>query len=212
MRCQNGSCRRAFHGVALCSLPRMELEKGQYFGCFGYFPMGFSPSEGKEGKGKFESWSPIVGLFPVRRVGKTRAGKIDLDDDSNMNNDNNNAHCVEIMDESDESEAPQHDNQNEHVEINMEAPNAGPSKPRMMRKKTVAWNAKKLMGRGRGNEGGNDHGERSSGYGHEDETYDGFGDMHDVGMGSGCDLDADDVKFFEEDGEIFVGLSPDDAL
>lgn len=210
LRCQNETCRRAFHGVSLCSLPRTELEKGQYFGCFGYFPLGFSPTEG-EAKAKFESWSPIVGLFPVRRVRKTCAGRMDLDGDDG-NNNNTSAHCVEILDDSDESEAPQHENENQHVGMNMEGPNAAleGDRPRMMKKKTVAWNAKKLMGKGRSHEGANDPGGRSE-HRHAGENYD-FGGVHDVGMGSACDLGGDDVKFFEEDGEIFVGLGPDGAL
>ncbi|KAL2905844.1 putative J domain-containing protein C17A3.05c [Bienertia sinuspersici] len=196
LRCQNQTCRRAFHGVAVNSLPSADLEKGKYFSCFGYFPLGFSPEE--NGEKKFDSWSPIVGLFPVKRIGKTRAGRVDLNDDNN-NNVNVDAHFIEILDENDEVENDQGVNFGSNI-------NAG--KPR---RKSVAWNARKLMSKGRmsGNEG---VANGSEGYGDED-VDEGF--MFEDGQGGdvvGSGFEADDMAFFEEGGEIFVEFGDDDAL
>ncbi|KMT09263.1 hypothetical protein BVRB_6g133630 [Beta vulgaris subsp. vulgaris] len=208
LRCQNQICRRAFHGVALNSLPKMELEKGVYFGCFGYFPLGFSPDGLKKGNNKFDSWSPIVGMFPVRRIGKTRAGRVDLngEDDDDNNGVGVGNEFIEIPDESDESENDQGVNGGES---NVEGGNVG--KTKMMKRKSVAWSARKLMSRGRrSNEGvaANGYG----GYGKEGEGGEyGFGGDY-GGVRGGSGFQSEDMAFFEENGEIFVGFGPDDAL
>uniref|UniRef100_A0A803KX97 J domain-containing protein n=1 Tax=Chenopodium quinoa TaxID=63459 RepID=A0A803KX97_CHEQI len=175
LRCQNQTCRRAFHAVALNSLPKMELDKGQYFSCFGYFPLGFSP---ENGVGKFDSWSPIVGLFP-------------------------------IADESDESEND-HEVNGENVGSNVEGMNVGNG--RATKRKSVARNARKLMGkRRRRNEGvaANGIGGFEDEGVDQDSVFEG-GHGGDVGVGSG--FEQDDMAFFEENGEIFVEFGPDSVL
>ncbi|XP_021713994.1 uncharacterized protein LOC110682071 isoform X2 [Chenopodium quinoa] len=210
LRCQNQTCRRAFHAVALNSLPKMELDKGQYFSCFGYFPLGFSP---ENGVGKFDSWSPIVGLFPVRRVGKSRAGKMDfvVDDNGNPNVDVgvDFTNFIEIADESDESEND-HEVNGENVGSNVEGMNVGNG--RATKRKSVARNARKLMGkRRRRNEGvaANGIGGFEDEGVDQDSVFEG-GHGGDVGVGSG--FEQDDMAFFEENGEIFVEFGPDSVL
>lgn len=221
LRCQNQTCRRAFHGVALNSLPKMELDKGYYFSCFGYFPLGFSPEAGNgEKDGKFDSWSPIVGMFPVRRIGKTRAGRMDLNDDGDDNianvdaaNDGCYTDFIDIADESDElgnDEGMKGENFGSNVGMNVDGVNVG--KPRMMKRKSVAWNARKLMSKGRrSNDGVAANGSQGC-YGDEgkDEEY-GLEDDDGV-AGGGSDFGTDDMAFFEENGEIFVEFGPDGAL
>ncbi|KAK9678857.1 hypothetical protein RND81_11G237200 [Saponaria officinalis] len=200
LRCQNCVCRRVFHGVALTSLPKMELDKGLYFGCFGYFPIGFSPA--KQEPSKFESWSPIVSMFPSNM--KPPSSGFDL------NHDLDGTNFIEILDESDESEAG--GVQGASFEGNV--PGVDRDRPRGMRRKSAALNARRKR---RSNEGDaatsasidrlfsdegadfvedfgmdNDHGGRGGGGG-------------DVG-----DLNEGDMAFFEGDGEIFVGFGSDD--
>ncbi|CAO2827917.1 unnamed protein product [Amaranthus hypochondriacus] len=197
LRCQNQICRKVFHGVSLNSLPKMELEKGRFSG-FGFFPLGFSSGSGET----FESWSPIVGMFPVQNSGENHAGRVDLNDVNGVGNDYGNDNYVynhgfddfvKVMDESDESE-------------NME--NAG--NPRMMKRKSVARNAQKLMSRRRDNDGNAVNGYGN--YANEDEDEeDVFEDDH-AGVVDGNCFENENMAFFEENGEIFVGLGPDGGL
>ncbi|KNA08749.1 hypothetical protein SOVF_159860 [Spinacia oleracea] len=200
LRCQNQTCRRCFHAVALNSLPKMELDKGRYFSCFGYFPLGFAPGDGIGGEksGKFDSWSPIVGMFPMRRIGKTLAGRLDgIDSDNNPDIYVDCTNFIEIADESEESE---NDEEGEIFGSNVGKAGTG------MKRKSVARNARKLMSSRRSSEGG-DYDANAG----EDEENGLEGDHGDVG-GGGSGFESEDVAFFEENGEIFVEFGPDSAL
>lgn len=183
LRCQNVGCARVFHGVALTSLPKMELDKGRYFGCFGYFPMGFSPAEqGADRMAKFENWSPIVTMFPANR------NEINLNADANGDGDGDGTDFIEILDDSDESDAG--------VKGEDNVPTAG---SRRMRRKSVARRKR------RHNAGDASAGERllSDEGGDYVREFEGRGDVG--------DLNEVDMAFFEGDGEVFVGLGSDDA-
>ncbi|CAL5379437.1 unnamed protein product [Camellia sinensis] len=61
LRCQN--CQRAFHGGKI-QLPASIIEgKENYFGCWGFFPMGVSMSNLEKNKGGPSVWSPFSPMF-----------------------------------------------------------------------------------------------------------------------------------------------------
>ncbi|GAB2226124.1 hypothetical protein Droror1_Dr00021916 [Drosera rotundifolia] len=66
LRCQNGVCRRTFHGVRV-RVPKVlehgEKGKNGSYQCYGYFPLGDLRAE----SGGFGSWCPVVGMTSVKR-------------------------------------------------------------------------------------------------------------------------------------------------
>ncbi|KAA8530764.1 hypothetical protein F0562_005468 [Nyssa sinensis] len=163
LRCQNQNCERGYHAVVIPEPPPIEVvENGKYW-CLGFFPLGF---EGGEGKG-FSSWTPFAPMFMgpsevevKEKNGVPRGANVD-DTDS----------FIEISDDSDNPGDELGANnkgarknfktraQTEEVKkpcggvhgyatksVQTEVPNV--AKPAMKRKKSVAKNTKKLMGRG----------------------------------------------------------------
>ncbi|KAL9245607.1 hypothetical protein vseg_019236 [Gypsophila vaccaria] len=207
LRCQNLECRRVFHGVALTTLPKMELDKGRYFGCYGYFPMGFSPGdEGDQAKAKFAEWSPLVTMFPAD-MKPPPSGGFDL------NHDLDGPNFVEILDDSDESEA------------GANVRGVDQDRPRGMRRKSVALNARRKR-RNHDADGAatattasierlfsDEDADFAQGFGMDNDHAVGGGRRRGGGGGGGGDvgdLNEGDMAFFESDGEIFVGLGSDD--
>ncbi|GMH06279.1 hypothetical protein Nepgr_008119 [Nepenthes gracilis] len=229
LRCQNGTCRRVFHGVSIPNLPPT-LGNDQYSCCFGYYPMGYSGS-GMELAGGFPSWSPIVSMLPVAGTGVNgKSGGLDKVFDGKDN-------IVEISGENgDESEAPGNTNAEkvrmtyvdsgvnvgtEQAErVNQGCGNRNVAGARMMNRKMVASYTKKLMGTGRRyrvneNASASDTGKRvdfCEDTGKEDEDAGpGFPLTQGMETRSGVNLDGN-MEFFEQDGEIFVGLPPHDTF
>ncbi|GAB4847223.1 hypothetical protein Ancab_026232 [Ancistrocladus abbreviatus] len=166
LRCQNGECRRAFHGVSISIpyLPSMAIGHHDCCSCFGYFPMGYSGSDKGKGAGKFDSWSPIVAMYPVGGMGTNGVGGLGNGLDGNDN-------FAGISDESDEMESP---------------------------------------GNGNSEEGTHFDEDSQDDDGDEDEES-GIPSAPGVGSGSRGGCKNDNVEFFEQDGELFVGLLPDSA-
>ena len=63
LRCQN--CQRAFHAVTIPSPPAVGDGKDGYFGCWGFFPLGFSFNHPENAKKKdgYPNWVPFSPMF-----------------------------------------------------------------------------------------------------------------------------------------------------
>ncbi|GAB4848788.1 hypothetical protein Ancab_003516 [Ancistrocladus abbreviatus] len=222
LRCQNGDCRRAFQGVSISipNLPSVEMGKDDHVCCFGYFPMGYSGSDKREGAGLFNLWSPIVGMYPVGGLGKNGT--------SGVGGSDAKENFVEISDESDESESPGNGNYEEvrRGGVNFEdgkgkkqAGSAGCAHQgngrRMTNQKMVARSTKKILGSGgryRINENVNMSGEGKEahfhGFSDDEDEVSGIPPAQGIGNGDEGGYHNCNVEFFEQDGEIFVALSP----
>ncbi|XAR73478.1 hypothetical protein NMG60_11007459 [Bertholletia excelsa] len=95
LRCQNQKCKRGFHAAAIFSPPPPAVvESGQYW-CLGFHPSRF---EGAEGKG-FSSWTPFAPM-------STGTPEAELDGKNGVSHNGNGQEgdrCFEISDDSDKS-------------------------------------------------------------------------------------------------------------
>ncbi|KAK6945801.1 DnaJ domain [Dillenia turbinata] len=88
LRCQN--CERAFHAVRVPNPVPEDGVVGEYFCCWGFFPLGFDSSGYRKGK-NLSNWSPITQMFscPIQGGGggfgnveqKKRPKVVFIDDD-----------------------------------------------------------------------------------------------------------------------------------
>ncbi|KAK6916173.1 DnaJ domain [Dillenia turbinata] len=89
LRCQN--CERAFHAVRVPNPIPEDGVVGEYFCCWGFFPLGFDSAGYRKGK-NLSNWSPITQMFscPIQggggfgNVGQKKRPKVVIIDDDGM--------------------------------------------------------------------------------------------------------------------------------
>ncbi|CAL5326778.1 unnamed protein product [Camellia sinensis] len=247
LRCQNHTCMRAFHAVAIRSPPPPAVVRNGEYWCLGFNPIGFQNGGGDKGKG-FSSWMPFAPMFTAtpheeeEEVVVVNKNSVPPQggNESNIGNNSDNSSDDELLGKTEEN-ASGKNLQTEQVKKGVESfdgctrktfhhrevPSPGPSpspspspsvaKPVMKRKKSVARNTKKIMGKGtriKKDETIPEHVEGS-----DWDTDDASKDYEDFGSGiaegmetlgssrgqSGTGMDG--LQFFDgEDDDIFVGL------
>ncbi|KAE9466233.1 hypothetical protein C3L33_01856, partial [Rhododendron williamsianum] len=223
LRCHNESCRRGFQAVVIRALrpPPAVLEKGGYL-CRGFIPVGF-----EEGGKGFSSWNPF-GPTPKG------AGQEELEEEKtdvpkgNNNGFKNMDSFVEISDDSDgelmgESNGEKLQGEGlkngdgitdgSGISTRKMGVTGGVVKPVLRRKKTVARNTKKVMGKGirvkmhRTVAGSCEGVEMGLGSGENDGNLGcGITIAGGVEWGSWGDSGMEEIQFFEGLDDVFVGL------
>ncbi|KAL6993205.1 hypothetical protein U1Q18_011322 [Sarracenia purpurea var. burkii] len=203
LRCQNQNCGRGFHAVAISSPPPPAVVMNGHYWCSGFYPGGFEGGGGK----KISSWMPFTPMFmgtpQAEDVnGSKRESFVEIYDGSDnsigdeiksksketlvdANGKKMQFQTVEVRKEDDELIHGCATN-TEEIEI----PNPSALRGVMKRKKSVAKNTKKMMGKGTRimtDEPGRGHAEGME-----------MGNEGDSVMGG--------FQFFEGDDDIFVVL------